>query len=71
METNNTISQLITWLQAAIIAGGIVRLGYCLVVIPLDYEESQSYKKRMKNLIIFVVIATSILGILQTVKSYF
>lgn len=71
MESNSTINELITWLQRMVIAGGIVRIMYCLVAQNFNYEDGQSYKKRAKHVVIFTIITVSIMEIINLVFSYY
>lgn len=71
MESNSTISQMITWLQALCISGGIARMAYCLVATQFNFDDMQAYKKRTKNLIYFLIISVCILEIIKLASSYF
>ena len=52
-------------------AGAILRLVYCLIRIGACEEESSTYKKRIKNTIIFYVLAESIWQLKILVLGYY
>lgn len=66
----DTIKEAITYLLMLIDAGAIVRLVYCLIRITFNPDELTSYKKKMINLGIYIVLATCILGLAFDIKSY-
>lgn len=65
------IQQLITFMLIIIPAGAAARIGYCLVVLAMDSEEERSYKVRIRNVIIFTVLAETIAGLLKVILNYF
>ena len=58
-------------LQALILAGGGARCVYCAIRISMGTEEEESYKKRARNVVIFVVLALGITQFLKIVQSYY
>ena len=52
-------------------SGAIVRLIICLLRIAMNFDELASYKKKMKNLLVFIVLATSCLTIKCIVEKYY
>lgn len=67
----NEIQELIAALQVLIAAGAVGRILYCLMMINADGEEDPKvYKVRIRNVLVFTVLAESIGGILQIVQSY-
>ena len=67
MEDINEISAV---LMALITVGTTARLTFCLVAMSSS-ENGDQYKTRMKNAVIFLVLANSFLGITNTILSYF
>lgn len=65
------IQQLITFMLVIIPVGAAVRIGYCLIVLSMDSEEERSYKVRIRNVIVFTVLAETIAGLLKVVLNYF
>jgi len=51
--------------------GAVLRVVYCFIQIGIDEEQSSSYKKRMKNTVIFYILAESIWQIKDLVMSYY
>ena len=66
-----TIQGFITLLLILIPAGGGARIVYCALAMTADQENSASYKRRIRNLIIFIILAECVSGILALVASYF
>lgn len=67
----NEIQMLITILQILIGAGAVARIGYCCVMMISDGEEDRKvYEVRIRNVVVFAVLAETIGGILQIVQSY-
>lgn len=65
------IQELIALLQKIIALGAVARGIYCVMAIIGNVEEEQSYRTRIKHLLIFVVLAETIGGIVQLVLGYF
>jgi hypothetical protein len=51
--------------------GAVLRVVHCFIHIGIDEEQSSSYKRRMKNTVIFYVLAESIWQIKDLVMSYY
>lgn len=67
----NEIQMLITLLQILIGAGAGARIVYCYIMINVDGEEdAKVYKVRIRNVLVFAVLAETIGGILQIVQNY-
>lgn len=67
----NEIQMLITILQVLIAVGAAARIGYCCVMMNSDEEEDPKvYKVRIRNVLVFTVLAETIGGILQIVQNY-
>lgn len=66
------INDLINVLRIAIIpAGVLLRVMFCLVKIMYSEDEASIYKKRIKNVILFGIIAEVILSIKSLIEFYF
>ena len=66
------ISQLIAYLQILIPIGAAARTTYCCIVMYMNEEEKGSYKARIRNALIFAVLAETISGLLRIIiPSYF
>lgn len=65
-----TIQDLINLLLILIPAGGAVRIILCLIYMSSE-EDTKSYKKRIRNVLVFTVLAESVTGIISLVASYF
>lgn len=67
----NEIQMLIFALQALIAVGAAARIGYCFAMINANEEEDPKvYKVRIRNVVVFAVLAETIGGILQIVQNY-
>lgn len=67
----NEIQALIGVLQVLIIAGAGLRIGYCYAVINADGEEDpKAYKVRIRNVVVFTILAETIGTVLQIVQNY-
>lgn len=66
------INDLINVLRIAIIpAGVLLRVIFCLIKIMYSEDETSIYKKRIKNVILFGIIAEVILSIKSLIEFYF
>jgi len=66
------INDLINVLRIAIIpAGVLLRVMFCLIKIMYSEDEASIYKKRIKNVILFGIIAEVILSIKSLIEFYF
>ena len=66
------INELINVLRIAIIpAGVLLRVVFCLIKIMYSEDEASIYKKRIKNVILFGIIAEVILSIKSLIEFYF
>ena len=68
METLNSI---ISWILGIITAGGITAILITLLSILNDPENRETYIKKIKNIIIFLVIAFAIFQIKEIIFNYF
>lgn len=68
----STINSLIKVLQTAIIpAGVILRVIMCLIKMMYSEDEVSIYKKRIKSVILFGIVAELILSIKDLILYYF
>lgn len=65
------IQDLISFLQILIPTGVTLRTIYCCAAVHANDEEEKSYKARIKNALVFVVLAETISGLLKVVIGYF
>lgn len=68
---NETIADLIKFLQVIIILGASIRIIYCLILIPIQEEDSQSLKVRIKTTLGFAVVSQMILFFVSFIQGYF
>lgn len=52
-------------------SGAVLRIVYCLICMSADEEQSATYKKRIKNTIIFYIMAECIWILRDLVMSYY
>lgn len=67
----NRVQELITFLQFLIPAAAAARILYCLAASAMDADEEQSYRVRIRNALVFTILAEVISGIVYIVLSYF
>lgn len=51
--------------------GAVLRVVYCFIYMAFDEEQVSSYKRRLKNTVIFYILAESIWQIKDMVLSYY
>jgi len=51
--------------------GAVLRIVYCFIYIGVDEEQSSSYKKRIKNTIVFYIMAECVWLIKDLALSYY
>lgn len=71
MNGFQTMRQLMQALQMLVPIGVGARVIYCLCQIPLDEEQAQTYKRRIRNALVFLVLAETLLGLAAIVEDYF
>lgn len=64
------LKQAIKYLLVVIDAGASVRFLYCFMQIELNPDETNSYKKKMLHLGIFLILANCALSIMLLTKEY-
>lgn len=65
------INQIISALMVVIPIGAAPRAISCLGQIISDADQEHTYRTRLKNLFLFVIIAECALSVIQLVRSYF
>lgn len=67
-----TLNEIISLLRVVIIPLGVVfRVVFCLTKMIYDEEAQGSYKKKIKNTIVFGIIAELIFVILALIENYY
>ncbi|MEM5780049.1 MAG: hypothetical protein AAGU02_02750 [Lawsonibacter sp.] len=66
-----TIDQMISWLLVFIPLGGTARILYCLAAMSADSDARDSFQKRIKNILIFIVVAEILSGLLKLIAHYY
>lgn len=68
----NTLNEIISVLRIAVIPlGTIFRVVFCFTKMIYDEEAQGSYKKKIRNTIVFGIITELIFVILDIIKSYY
>ena len=68
----DTLNQIILALKVAVIPAGVLfRVVYCFIKMVYDEEASASYKKKIKNTIIFGIMAELCFVIKDLIVSYY
>lgn len=66
------VSQLITVLLILLPLAAAARIVYCLIAMSTDHsDDSSSYKRRIRNILIFLILAESIMGLIKVISGYF
>ena len=68
----DTLNEIISLLRVVIIPLGVVfRVVFCLTKMIYDEDAQGAYKKKIKNTIVFGIIAELIFVILDLIKNYY
>lgn len=67
----NGVYGLVSFLQILIPLAAVPRVIYCLIYISMDNDQAASYKRRIRNLIVFVVLAECIGELILVIKNYY
>lgn len=51
--------------------GAIVRIILCLLHLSINSDDTQSIKKKIKNVLIFMIMSNTILGLSEMILGYF
>ena len=70
VDDSGIVGQLTTVILTLINSGAGLRAILMLIHIVHAEEDREAYKKKMKNLLLFVIIANSITGLVATILSY-
>lgn len=65
------IQDLITFLQVLIPSGVVARVIYCCAAMHANDDEMKSYKARIINALVFIILAETISGLLKVIIGYF
>ena len=65
------VSQLITVLLILLPLAAAARIVYCLIAMSTDHSDDGSYKLRIRNILIFLILAESIMGLIKVISGYF
>lgn len=68
---NSTIQDLITAMLVIIPLGAAARIVYCAIAIMGDEEKKPEYKRRIRNILGFVVIAEVMVGLVNVLINYY
>ena len=63
------VSQLITVLLILLPLAAAARIVYCLIAMSTDHSDDGSYK--LRNILIFLILAESIMGLIKVISGYF
>jgi hypothetical protein len=66
-----SVDRICLLLQVLIRAGIVFRVVFCLVKLMLADEENSQYKKRIRNALVFAVIAELIFSVKNLIIGYF
>lgn len=66
-----TLEEISVAIIALIRLGAIARFAYCMLRLQSAQEEAAQYKKRLKNVVLFYVLAESIWQIKDIVMFYY
>ena len=68
----DTLNEIISLLRIGIIPLGVVfRVIFCFIKMIYDEEAQSSYKKKIRNTIVFGIITELIFVILDLIKNYY
>lgn len=68
----DTLNEIITLLRVGIIPLGVLfRVVFCLTKMIYDEDAQASYKKKIKNTIVFAIISELIFVILDIIQNYY
>ena len=70
VDDSGIVGQLTAVILALINSGAGLRVILMLIHMAHAEEDRTAYKKKMKNLMLFVILANSITGLVATILSY-
>lgn len=65
------VRQLIAWLLWILPVATTVNIVYCIIAMNIDQDMVQSYKKRIRNAVFFLVIAETAMGLVNLIAGYY
>ncbi len=65
------ISQLLIFLEVLIPLAAVPRVIYCAIYIAMDSEQASTYKRRLRNALIFVACSQCITALVLVLQRYF
>ncbi len=65
------VRQLITWLLWILPVATTVNVVYCIIAMNIDQDMVQSYKKRIRNAVAFLIIAETAMGLVNVIAGYY
>lgn len=65
------VNQLITWGLRVLRAAAVCRGGACLIRIAMCPEEANIYRRRLRNLLLFVIAAESIGALIDLIGRHY
>lgn len=71
MDGYAIMRQLLHVLMILLPIGAGVRVAICLIQINSDPEQEATYRRRIRNVLIFFILAQTLLGLLAIVEDYF
>lgn len=63
--------EILSWFLIFLPIAAAPRAAYCLLKISHEREQADVYKRRLRNLLLFVAIGESICGLLYVVNHYY
>lgn len=65
------INQIANVLMVLLTIGAGARIAICLIQINSDPEQEATYRRRIRNVLIFFILAQTLVGLLAIVEDYF
>lgn len=62
---------LFAFLQGIIVTSAVARIIYCLICINMDSDQAATYKRRIRNIVVFLVLSQCIAATIVIIKSYY
>lgn len=61
------VRELTAWLLAILPLAVAARVIYCLCCLPTDAEQAGSYKRRIRNALLFLILAETVTGLINVI----
>lgn len=65
------IADLVGILHILIPLAAAPRFIYCLICMTMDEEQASTYKRRARNLVVFVAVSQCIAALILTIQRYY